>query len=86
MFSSPGTFVILVKAQFEVLQPLDLLVAVVFRLFRADDVLDNDAAVFVELIAPVAVVAVAEVDQILNGVGLLGRLCDFLDRGGGHGV
>lgn len=68
MFRSPGTFILFIEAQLEVLEPLDLLVAVVLCLFWADDVLDHDAAVLVELIAPVAVVAVAEVDEILNGV------------------
>lgn len=81
MLSSPGTLIILIETKVEALQPLDLFIAVVLGPFGTNHVLDNNAAVLVELIAPIAVVAVAEVNQVLHCVGLVGRFSDLLDDG-----
>src|SRR4051812_13878496 len=51
----PGTGILFVESKFEVLQPLDLFVAVVLGTFRGDDILDQDTAILVELIAPITV-------------------------------
>lgn len=82
MLSGPGTLIILVESKVKTLQPLDLLVAVVFGPFGTNHVLDDDAAIFVKLIAPIAVVTVAEVDQVLHSVGLVGRFGDLLNDSG----
>lgn len=79
MLSSPSTLIILIESEFEVLQPLDLLVAVVLRTLGADHVLQHNTTILVELIAPVTVCAVAEINQIFRGETLVGRICDFLD-------
>ena len=47
------TFIILIEAQIEILQPLNLFLAVVLGPLGADHAFDKDAAMFVELIAPV---------------------------------
>lgn len=85
----PGFRVLLVEAEVEVLQPLNLLVAVVLGTLWADDVFDYNAAVLVELIAPVTVDCVLiKGNQILGletsreGAVTLG----FCLRCGGHFV
>lgn len=82
MLSSPGTLIVLIKSKVEALQPLDLLVAVVLGPFGTNHVLDDDAAIFVKLISPIAVVTVAEVNQVLHCVGLVGRFGDLLNDSG----
>lgn len=81
MLCCPGTFIILIESQFEVFQPLDLLVAVVLGAFGADHVLDDDAAVLMEFIAPIAVCAGAEIHEIFDGEGLVGGRSHFLNSG-----
>ncbi|KAI3478210.1 hypothetical protein L1887_59883 [Cichorium endivia] len=87
----PGGRVILVKAQLEVLEPLDLLVGVVLGTLGRDDVLDDHATVLVELVAPVAVHGVlVEADQVLGleartESAILVALGRFEPGGGGSG-
>lgn len=82
MIRRPGTFIVLVKTQIKIVKPLELLFAVIFGTLRVNYALDHDTAVLVELIAPVAVVSVAEVDEVFDSERLLRRFCDFLDSGG----
>lgn len=65
VISSPRLRVVFIEAEFEALEPSDLLVNVVLCTLRRDGTLDEDASVLVELVAPVAVDSVlVKLDQI----------------------
>lgn len=86
MLCCPSALVVFIEPKLKLLQPFNLLVAVVLCSLGADDVLEHDAAILVELIPPVAVLLAAEVHQVLDGEGLVCGLGGFLDyRCCGHG-
>lgn len=85
VLSGPSRRVFVIKAKFELLQPLNLLIAVILSFLRADNILDKDAASLVELISPIAVNDVGvKVNQVL-GLELSSDRLSRLDCGcGGH--
>lgn len=87
MLCGPGALIVLIKAKLEVLQPFNLLIGIVFRTLRADYILQDNTAIAVEFITPITVCTAAEVNQVLDGKGLMGCFGNFLDlsSGGGHG-
>lgn len=68
MLSRPSTLIILIEAKLKVLEPLDLLVTIVLGTLGADYILDQNAAVLVKLIPPVAVGSRRESDQVRGGL------------------
>lgn len=84
MIRSPSALVIFVKSELKVLKPLDLLLLIVFSSLRADNILDHDTTVLVELVAPVTIVSGSECDQV--GTAKVWSLGFFSvrDFGGGH--
>lgn len=86
MLCCPGGFIILIEAKLEVLQPLDLLVTIVLCTLGADDILDHDASILMELITPVTVVTrlkMYQVDVVVLWLLALGSRC--FNFGGSHG-
>lgn len=62
---SPCSRMLFVKAKFEFLQPFDLLIAIVLSTLLADDILNDDAAILMELITSISVVfACVKCDEI----------------------
>lgn len=65
MVCGPGTLVVLVKAQLELLQPFDLLLPVICSTLGGNNALDYGASILVEVIPPVAIGLGSEVHEIV---------------------
>lgn len=68
MFSCPSALILLVKAEIELLQPLDLLLTVVFGSIWTYDSLDDRTTVLVELISPVSIRLGVKLHTILRNL------------------
>lgn len=82
VLGSPGVRILFVKPKLKVLQPLDLLVAVVLCTLWGDDILDQYTTILVKLVAPVTVdLILVESDQVFGFEA--GGNCALLGLGGG---
>jgi hypothetical protein len=68
MICSPCRLVVGIKAQPERLQPFNLLLLVIFRTLRCNDILHYGTAIAMKVVAPIAVSFPVMLDQVDPGV------------------